>query len=224
MSVEERLIIAIDGPAGVGKTTVARELAEVLNIHHIDTGAMYRAFAYYVMKIGLSPERDGDCGEVLKNFQMEYLPEINSYKIIVNGEEVSDKIRTREVTKGSSDVAVFPAVRKFMVNIQRELGNRYDLVMEGRDIGTNVFPDTPFKFYLDARIEARVERRLLQDGLEITDECIKREFSNIITRDKNDMEREFAPLRVADDAIIIDTTNLTRDEVVEKILKVVREK
>lgn len=218
---DKRLIITIDGPAGVGKTTIARKLARRLNINHIDTGAMYRAFAYEVLRRGLSTESEDDCLEVLEDISIEYIPAITSYDIFVGDKEVSDEIRTPDVTKGSSDVAVFVSVRKFMVKIQRELGEKYDIVIEGRDIGTYVFPDASHKFYLDANIEERVRRRMLQDDIEINDESFKRELEKLKARDSNDMQRDFAPLKPAEDAVIIDTTDLNVDEVMARIMSVV---
>jgi cytidylate kinase len=200
--------IAIDGPAGVGKSTVAKLLAERFDLTYINTGAMYRGVAYLSLN---DPNFDLDH---IRNINMEFQGD----KLLINGVDVSDKIFNEKIDKISSTVSQNPNIRKVLTKIQKEMANRYDnIVMEGRDIGTVVIPNADFKFFLTASIEERARRRMKQNELK----GIKSDFESlkkaIEKRDYEDTNRENAPLRKADDAIEIDTTNLSIDEVIDKI-------
>lgn len=211
-------IVAIDGPAGAGKSTVAKNVAARLGYTYIDTGAMYRAVGLKVS------ERE-------KNFSEEILKEVTEKieiesdetgKIFANGEDVTKKIRTPEIGKFASDVSKFPFVRKKLTELQRKMAETKSVVMEGRDIGTEVFPNADFKIFLTADVSERARRRfeeLREKNIAANIEEIEKD---IAARDKQDSERKIAPLKKADDAILIDSTNLTIEEVTEKILSIVQ--
>ncbi len=215
-----KLNIALDGPAGAGKSTIAKRIAAALKIHYLDTGAMYRAFAYKVIKDGLDTSKGADVLPVIKKTDVSVIYDENdAQRVFVNGEDVTDLIRTQEIGKGASDVAVFPEVRIKLVEIQREVANKYDVVMDGRDIGTFVLPATVNKFFLTASIKERARRRyceLIEKGVKSDIKEIEKE---ITSRDKNDTERKFAPLKMAEDALLVDTTEMTADEVTGFILE-----
>ncbi len=200
--------VAIDGPAGVGKSTIAKLLAEKFNLTYINTGAMYRGVAYLLIKDPLIDLNS------IKNIDMEFQGD----RLFVNGVDVSDKIFNEKIDKISSNVSQNANIRKILTKVQKNMVNRYgDVVMEGRDIGTVVIPDADFKFFLTASIEERARRRMKQNELK----GIKSDFESlkkaIEERDYEDINRKNAPLRKADDAIEIDTTNLSIDEVINKI-------
>lgn len=216
------LNIAIDGPAGAGKSTVAKLLAKQLNVIYLDTGAMYRAVALKAIEQGMDVS-DTDALSVLledTDIDISYVDE--QQHVLLDGHDVTDIIRTPEVSDGASKVAAIPAVRLKLVELQRRIARMHDVVMDGRDIGTFVLPNADVKFYLTASIEERARRRLEEmcaKGYEHSLDDVK---DDIKARDKNDSEREFAPLRKADDAILIDSTDKTVDEVVEEMLSFIR--
>jgi CMP/dCMP kinase len=208
-------IVAIDGPAGAGKSTVARQLARRLGFTIIDTGAIYRSVALAALKVGVSWEDDQRLGKLLDGglgltFEGE--------RVLLRGEDVTEAIRTPEITRGASVVSARPVVRKKLLQLQRDLGQAapFGAVLEGRDIGTVVFPDAQVKFFLTASDAARARRRhaeLAEKGLQVPlDEVL----TDQRRRDKDDTERAIAPLRAAPDALVIDTTGLDLDEVVER--------
>ncbi len=210
--------MAIDGPAGAGKSTIARRLAERLGFTYIDTGAMYRAVALW----GL--ERQVDFGDMHRMEQLAAAAEIELApgRILLNGTDVTDAIRRPEVSSGASKVAVIPGVRRAMVAKQRALGERTSVVMEGRDIGTVVFPKADVKIYLDAAPEERVRRRALEmrgKGQEVAESALAAEMGE---RDRRDSTRPDAPLSQALDAIYLDSTGLAIEDVEEAVLKLVR--
>lgn len=216
--------IAIDGPSGAGKSTLAKLLAKTLNITYLDTGAMYRALAVKVSSLGIDPK---DCAAVeplLKDTKIDVFPSETGTVVYVDGSNVTDEIRKHYVSKASSDVSACPAVRVFMVEMQRKIAKSKDTVLDGRDIGTYVLPNAEYKFYLTATSEVRAKRRmaeLKQRGENCDFETIK---VDIEKRDYNDSHREFAPLKKAEDAAEIDCTEMTIEQVLQAMLKIIREK
>ena len=216
--------IAIDGPAGSGKSTVAKKIAKELNLLYIDTGAMYRTVGLYCLENGIDFNEQQKIASALENMNMsiELLQGIQN--IYLNGENVTEKIRTQQVGKAASDVAVILAVRQKLVQIQRDLAKGHNVIMDGRDIGTNVLPDASVKIYLNASIEERTKRRcneLEALGKQYDKEQIKKE---IIQRDENDKNRKYNPLRKAEDAFEIDSTCMNIEQVTETILNIVKQK
>lgn len=208
------MIIAVDGPAGAGKSTISKLIAKKLNINYIDTGAMYRAVTYKCLSEGVDVKNEEAVIEVAKRTDIDF----RDNNIYLDSKIVNEEIRTREVSANVSDVAKVKEVRYLMVDVQREIGTRNDVILDGRDIGSYVFPNADYKFFLVATPEERGKRRykeLCEKGYEGTlEEIIK----DIEKRDEIDSNREFAPLKKADDAIEIDTTGLGIDEVVEAVV------
>jgi CMP/dCMP kinase len=227
---ERRLIIAIDGPAGAGKSTVARHLASHFGLLNLETGAMYRAFALKALRSGIDPDDAQGLQRLAVTTVIVLEPTPSGNRVLLDRADVTDLIREPEVTQAASRVSVHPAIRAWMVDLQREMGKAGGVVMEGRDIGTVVFPDADIKFFLDASPEARSQRRYEQtagpapiaasaDGM--SQQEITRELRE---RDERDRNRAQSPLRPAPDAIIIDSTSLTLDQVLDRIESVVNEK
>jgi pantoate ligase/cytidylate kinase len=213
-------IIAIDGPAGAGKSTVTRNIAQQLGLLYLDTGAMYRAVTWLVLESNITLENEPAIAELVDQCQIELIPQEGQLQVKINGNEVTEAIRTPEVTADVSAVSAQPAVRQSLVQQQRIFGRRGGLVAEGRDIGTNVFPDAELKIFLTASTEARAKRRLLemqQKGQENV--SLEQLQQDIILRDKKDSNRAIAPLRKAVDAIEIETDDLTIEEVTEQIIQ-----
>lgn len=217
------MIIAVDGPAGAGKSTVAKRLAKKLGFIYIDTGAMYRALTLKAIEAKIDI---GDPGALVKMASRTSIGLIDnqgsSLKVFLDNRDVSDAIREPRITKFVSDVAKIKGVREVMLGLQRKLGRSRDSVLDGRDIGTIVFPDADRKFYIDAEPKERVKRRykeLKEAGQNVTYEDVEKDLHN---RDIIDSTREVAPLKKADDAIYVDTTNLSIDEVVEKLLREIK--
>lgn len=214
------LVIAIDGPAGAGKSTVAKQVSRILNINYIDTGAMYRAITYKCIKNGLDLEDEKSVVDLCKNTDLKF--ENNS--IFIDGQCVDDDIRTLQVSSKVSYVARIPGVRFHLVELQREMGKDDNVVLDGRDVGTQIFPNTKYKYYLNAAVETRAKRRydeLILKGVKASFEGIVEDVRN---RDKIDSTREVSPLIKASDAIEIDSTNMTIEEVVDFIVNDVRGK
>lgn len=216
--------IAIDGPAGAGKSTIAKRVAKELSFIYVDTGAMYRAVALYLLKKGI----DGnDSRAIADNCQMAEVSiryENGEQIVILNGENVNPYLRTEEVGNMASKSSANPAVRAHLLNLQRELAARNDVVMDGRDIGTTVLPDAQVKIYLTASVEIRAKRRYdeyLAKGEKADLEEIKKDIE---IRDHQDMTREISPLRQADDAVLVDSSLMNIDEVVAAILAIYKEK
>lgn len=215
-------IIAIDGPSGVGKTTTSRLVARALGIPHIDTGAMYRALALAATREGIDTHDEAKLEELASRVRIDFVPGEQSH-VLLNGEDVSALIRTPEMSMAASNVSTVPAVRRVMVRLQQELGRRSGGVLEGRDIGTKVFPETPHKFFLTARPEIRARRRyeeLLAKGEDASYESI---LAATTARDEQDSNRSDSPLRYDDSYIIVDTSDLTIDAVVDRIVSAVLE-
>lgn len=208
--------IAIDGPAGAGKSTIAKTIAEKLNFIYVDTGAMYRAIGLYFLRQGILDEAviEERCKEAVVSIQYEN----GVQQVILNNENVNSFIRTEEAGKMASKVAKLQEVRKQLVNLQRDLAKTANVIMDGRDIGTCVLPDADLKIYLTASSKVRAERRyqeLEQKGVQCDFNQIE---ADIIARDEQDMNREFAPLKQAEDAILVDSSEMSKDEVVEKVI------
>jgi CMP/dCMP kinase len=209
-----KIIIAIDGPAGAGKSTIARHLARHFGLLNLETGAMYRAFALKALRAGLPLDESSALEGLAENTSIRLEPGGDENRVLLDGEDVTTLIRTTAVTDAASRVSVFPSVRAWMVRLQQQVGAGGGVVMEGRDIGTAVFPDAEFKFFLDADPRVRAERRyeeLSALGTATNRDEVLRE---LMERDQRDSGRALAPLRRADDAIVIDTSNLPIDQVV----------
>lgn len=212
-----RLNVAIDGPAGAGKSTVARRVASELSYIYVDTGAMYRAVTYYMLRHEIEPEDVNSVLKHLRELSIELVPDLNGQKVLLNGEDVSGPIRSREVTGIVSLYSQIEDLRAHLVELQRVMALRKGVVMDGRDIGTTVLPDAEVKIFMTASVKERALRRF--NELEKTDDLTLEQLeSDIAARDKLDQEREISPLRQADDAIVLDTTSMSIDEVVEYIV------
>jgi cytidylate kinase len=217
------MIIAIDGPAGAGKSTVAKRLAKELGFLYIDTGAMYRVLTLKAIKNNIDIKDTSKLIEMAANTHLDLTNSPDgSLKVFLDGRDVTEQIRQPQITKLVSDLAKIKEIREIMLKRQRSLGNQRDSVLDGRDIGTVVFPDADKKFYIDAKFPERIRRRFkeLKDlGQQVTLKGIEDDLHN---RDTIDSTREIAPLKKAADAIYIDTTNMTIEEVVEKLLSYIR--
>ncbi len=217
--------IAIDGPAGAGKSTIAKAAASKLSLVYIDTGAMFRAVGLAALRAGLKPDTDIEkITEMLSDIVVDISHGENGQEIFLNGENVSTEIRMPEVSVAASDVSKIPAVRQKLLVLQRSIAEKTDVIMDGRDIGTVVLPDAELKIFLTASVDERAMRRykeLVEKGIECDFDSVK---SDMEYRDKNDSQREIAPLRPADDGIIVDTTGKTLQESVDMILKLIEER
>lgn len=216
--------IAIDGPAGAGKSTVAKAVAKELGIIYLDTGAMYRATAYTAIKNGIDVSDEVGVGEMLKTLTMDVVYEDSAQQIIVNGFNTTPYLREHYMSKAASDISALPCVRYKLVDIQRELAKTYDLVLDGRDIGTFVLPNANCKIFLVASAEERAKRRVEENRLKGQESDFDTVLKDIKQRDYNDSHREVAPLKKADDAVELDTTTMTIPEVVEAVISLVKEK
>ena len=218
-------VIAIDGPAASGKSTIATRVAGRLQIPYINTGNMYRAVTLYALRHGIDPRRDPAANTValLPQITLAYHRSADgAYELFLNGEAVGAVIRSPEVTAGVSPVAAIPEVRSWLLRQQRDYAALGLIVMEGRDIGTVVFPDAEFKFFLTASPEARARRRLAQGGETPADATVMSVAAEIAERDRLDSSRAVAPLRQAPDAVLIDSTNLTVEQTVAVVIERVR--
>ena len=218
------MIIAIDGPAATGKSTSAKIVAEKLGFTYLDTGAMYRCVTLAILNAGISISENDKIDEILKNLDIDLREQNGEITIFMNDADVSDEIRSLEVTENVSSVSALKRVRKAMVKMQRTIASKTNCVIEGRDIGTVVFPHAEFKFFLIGDIEIRAQRRQ-QDLLTLgEDKSIEELVEDIQRRDAYDSSREISPLKKAEDALEIDTTDLTIDGQVSKIIGIVNEK
>ncbi len=218
-----KIIIAIDGPAGSGKSTTARLVAQKLGYIYIDTGAMYRALTLKVIEAGIDPKDENSIVELAEKTKIELLYQNGNLKVMLDDKDVTEKIRTPEVTSLVSIVSAHPKVRDVMVKKQRELGKNGGVVMDGRDIGTVVFPDADLKIFMNADIKERAKRRQKEMQMQGFDADIEELVKEIEERDKLDSTREVGPLKKANDAVEIDTTNLTIDEQVDLVLRLAYE-
>lgn len=217
--------VAIDGPSGAGKSTLARIVSQKLGFIYVDTGAIYRAVGLYV-KLNGATSKDAPAVEgILPDIKIDIEYDGDGVQhIILNGEDVSDQIREPEISIYASDVSAMPPVRAFLLDMQRNLAGRYDVVMDGRDIGTVVLPNASVKIFLTASAEARAKRRhkeLAEKGIESSYEEVLRDMQY---RDKNDSSRAIAPLKAAEDSVLVDTTELTLEESADKIAEIISER
>ncbi|OPJ57201.1 (d)CMP kinase [Alkalithermobacter paradoxus] len=214
----KKVVIAIDGPAGAGKSTVAKIISQKLNINYIDSGAMYRAITYKVLQKKIDITDENKIIEISRNSDIDF----EDNNIYLDGKIVNEEIRDLSVSSLVSNIAQIKEVREVMVSLQRKMGEKYSVIMDGRDIGSYVFPNADYKFFLTASVKERAYRRYIElksKGYEVTiDEIIK----DIENRDKIDSQREFAPLIKADDAIEINTSGKSIDDVVSKILEYIK--
>ena len=222
---DQGTIITIDGPSGVGKSTISRMLAARLGYTYLDTGAMYRAVGLQCKNEGISPDDEEAVSRLVDTIDLQLLPPDSpdeDTRVLLNGQDVSQEIRTPEVSMLASRVSALPAVRARLTALQQQIGSQGKIVAEGRDTGTVVFPQAQYKFYLDADPEERARRRLNQlkkSGKQVDLEQLRQQ---ILQRDQNDAERTIAPLRAAPDARVIDSTTLSASEVVNKMLAIIQ--
>ncbi|MCU0593274.1 MAG: (d)CMP kinase [Desulfobacterales bacterium] len=217
----KKLLITIDGPAGAGKSTVSRALAERLGYRYVDTGALYRGVAYVARHRGVAEQDDAGLSDLLDALALNFILGNTGQRLTANGEDITDAIRTPEISMLASAVSARPVVREVLLRVQRELGRQKAAVFEGRDMGTVVFPDADVKFFLDASTRTRAQRRFAEakDPSAVSFEAIERDMRQ---RDRQDSTRALAPLKAAADAVVIDSTELTIDQVVEQMLAHVR--
>lgn len=220
--MQKTVNIAIDGPAGAGKSTIAKLLAEKLGYLYLDTGAMYRAIGLKVFRAGVNADDEAAIGKILCETKLDIVYDGGVQKIFLDGEDVSKQIREHNISAYASEVSKIKAVRLKMVDMQRAIAAKQNCILDGRDIGTFVLPDADYKFFLTANSRERARRRyeeLRAKGEECDLDGIEKD---IISRDYNDSHREFAPLRQADDAVVIDTSDMSIAQVADKIVSAVR--
>ena len=216
--------VAIDGPAGAGKSTVARAAAKELGYIYVDTGALYRAVGLNALRNGIKTDDPEGVGASLPGITVELKFENGEQSVLLNGENVSSQIRSPEASMAASDVSAIPAVRAFLFDLQRDIARNNSCIMDGRDIGTVVLPDAQVKIFLTASPEIRAKRRydeLIAKGSEVE---FKDVLDDLIKRDYNDSHREVAPLRPAEDGVILDTSGLTLDEAIASAVRIIKEK
>jgi cytidylate kinase len=223
MNAGRALIIAIDGPAGSGKSTIAARLAKKLGYINLESGAMYRALALKALHQQVSLDDPVRLGHLADETIIELEPQPDGNRVLLDGRDVSQRIREADVTVAASRVSVYPSVREIMVRRQREMGASGGVVMEGRDIGTAVFPNADVKIFLDADARIRAERRVAQNGTHTPEEA-QRIVEELVQRDLRDRTRAVSPLVPAPDAVILDSTNLSLDEVLTRVEQVVLSK
>lgn len=221
--LNKKLNIAIDGPAGAGKSTIAKMVSKRLNCIYVDTGAMYRAVALFFIENGIASDDEKRIAKEIENIHVDIQFEAGDQKVLLNGKDVTEEIRAERVGNWASEISKYTVVREYLVKMQREVATKQDVVMDGRDIGTVVLPQANVKIYLTASSKVRAMRRyneLTQKGVFCDIHDIEQ---GIMERDAQDMNREISPLRQAKDAILIDSSNMTIDEVVEKIVSLAGE-
>jgi CMP/dCMP kinase len=219
---QRKLIIAIDGPAGVGKSTVAARLARKLGYVNLESGAMYRALALKAIEWDASFDDEDTLLKMAQDSTITLERAIGGNRVLLNGKDISSRIRERDVSEGASRVSVHPKVREWMVARQREMGTGGGVVMEGRDIGTKVFPDADLKIFLDADPVVREQRRM--DQQKVKGKSAQAMATELRERDQRDRTRAASPLAAAEDAIVVDSTQMSEDEVLDKIEKLVEQK
>jgi cytidylate kinase len=220
--VSPRIVIAIDGPAGSGKSTLAVILARRYGYINIESGAMYRALALRALEDGVSLDHGGDLAALARRSRIELRPQVEGNRVLLEGRDVTDRIREQDITEASSRVSVHPPVREWMVQRQREMGAGGGIVMEGRDIGTKVFPSAEVKIFLDAAPEVRGNRRFFQNAGKTVPEASV--LAELRARDERDRTRANSPLVPALDAIVIDSTDMTLEQVAERAIQTIDER
>lgn len=216
--------IAIDGPGGAGKSTVAKAVAKELKIIYVDTGALYRAVGVYALDSGVEPDDREGVSALLENLSVELRFEKGEQQVFVNGKNVSGEIRTPKASMAASNVSAIPEVRKFLFDTQRDIAKKHSVIMDGRDIGTVVLPDADVKIFLTASPEARAKRRfyeLKHRGVNAKFDDVLRELKE---RDYNDSHREIAPLKAADDAVTVDTDKMTLKQEINAVLGLIKDR
>lgn len=220
-----RLLITIDGPAGVGKSTVSQSLAKRLGYSYLDTGALYRALAWKIQQLKTDPNDPGQVEAVLSHTDIGFLPQTDGIAIQVDGLIVEPKaLRTPEISQLASTIAALPRVRAWLLPVQRKLGEACGVVAEGRDMGTRVFPEADVKFFLDADVTVRAVRRHRELSLKGREQSLQSVQEEMAARDSRDRTREIAPLYPAEEATIIDTTHQSADQVVDQMMKVIADR
>ena len=213
----KKLLITIDGPAGAGKSTSSRTLADRLGYRYIDTGALYRGIAHEAQKNGVEPDDDPAVEHLCSRLRLDFVQSEKGLRLVAGDVDISDEIRTPEITMLASAISARPLVRAYLLDLQRDLGKEKGVVFEGRDMGTVVFPRADLKFFLDASTQTRAMRRFREQPPG-TNQSLADVERDIIRRDENDRSRSLAPLKAAADAIIIDSTELSIDQVVAKMI------
>ena len=222
--MDEIIRIAIDGPAGAGKSTVAKAIAARLNIDYVDTGAMYRAIGLYIVRQGIDIHDKEAVEKAAPDAKVSLTYENGEQVVVLNGENVNGLIRTEEVSQAASVTSAYPVVRELLFEMQQTLAKENDVVMDGRDIGTVVLPNAQAKIYLTASVEERARRRFEEyknKGMDVDIEELKKEIAQ---RDHQDMTREIAPLKQADDAVLVDSSDMNIDEVTKAIMDIIKER
>lgn len=222
--MDRKLRIAIDGPSGSGKSTLAKNLAKKMGLVYVDTGALYRTVGLYTMRAGADPKSAAQVAPLLENIKLELVYTEAGQRVILCGEDVSDLIRTNEISMYASAVSAHPVVRKFLLEIQKKMAADGNVVMDGRDIGTVIMPEADVKFFLESNTKARAKRRyeeLLAKGMNYTEEEI---YRDIVKRDENDANRDASPCVPADDAIFLDNSAMTPEETLEKAVGIIIKK
>ncbi len=218
------IAIALDGPAGAGKSSIAKRVAKALDYIYVDTGALYRAIGLAASRRGVEPAPSPEVDALLGSITVDLaFNESGEQVVLLDGEDVSGEIRTPEASMTASKISAVPAVRAYLLDLQRSMAKTHNVIMDGRDIGTVVLPDAQVKIFLTASPEARAERRckeLLEKGMDVNYEDVLRD---VITRDYNDSHREIAPLKPAEDSVTVDTTELDFEQSVEAIISVIKE-
>lgn len=218
------LIIAIDGPSGAGKSTVTKKLADRLGYIFLDTGAMFRTVALAASRLGVAVDDDAALADICNGLHISFVRDNGCCRVTMNGEDVSEAIRTPEISLLTSRISARKGVRDFLLRLQRQMASKGGFILEGRDIGTVVFPDADVKFFLSASAEERGRRRFLE--LQAKGEKVDMEttIAEVMQRDEQDVRREHAPLRKAEDAVAIDSTGLSLEDVLDRMEKVIKEK
>ena len=219
-----KINVALDGPSGAGKSTIAKAVAKELEYVYVDTGALYRTVAYYVISKSVKPDDENAVADCLGDIDVKLAYVDGAQHVMLNGEDVSDKIRTPEISMGASAVSAIPRVREFLFDLQKDIAKHNNIIMDGRDIGTVVLPDAQVKIFLTATAEERANRRFKELQEKGDPSTYEKVLEDIKQRDYNDTHRETAPLKKADDAVEVDSTHMTLEEVIKEIVRIIKEK